>query len=213
MDLKQFGKALEASPGGLHFLNTTIIPSGMDGTWVVEEVNATAVRSWLSGMAHAGEVDFAQSHIGHQATADVASELFGVKLAMDRTPWDGRGVAVALQLRGRLPEGQILSREELESMGYSIRVLYRIAPVPVIENDWNGQDEVDAVALRSLGPRAERASAWTAEALRKDLVKAMGMHGKAELAIETALPGLLSMLWEAHELNLKRIDELRRQIA
>lgn len=112
----------------LHFLNTTIIPSGVDGDWIVEEVTVPFIRHCLLYLGHAGQVDFAQSHIGHEATAQVATELFGQPLPMDRTPWKGDGLGVAIQLRGRLPEGQILSREELEKVGYAVRVVFRAFP-------------------------------------------------------------------------------------
>jgi hypothetical protein len=55
----------------------------------------------------------------------MASELLEQPIPMDRTPWDGDGVAFAIQLNGRLPEGQILSRPELEALGYSLRVMVR----------------------------------------------------------------------------------------
>lgn len=54
---------------------------------------------------------------------------------------------------------------------------------------------------------------WSKEQLKAELVEAMGPHRKAELAVEHVLPELLAMLWEARDLNLKRIDELRRRVS
>lgn len=115
--------------GKFHYLNTTIIPSGADGTWIVEETNIPFILHCLMYLGHAGLADFAQSHIGHEATAQLASQLFNQEIPMDRTPWDGTGIGVAIQLRGRLPEGQILSRTELDKIGYTIRLLFK-------ENFW-----------------------------------------------------------------------------
>lgn len=116
----------------LAFLNTTIIPPGADGVWVVEEATAEYVRRCLSMLAHHGLVDFGRSHIGHESTAAIASELFfpgSAPLLVDRTPWDGKGVGVALQVRGRPQEGKILTRAEVEKLGYTVRVLFRRAAV------------------------------------------------------------------------------------
>lgn len=139
----------------LHFLNTTIIPSGADGAWLVEEVTVPFIRHCLLYLGHAGQVDFAVSHIGHEATAQVASELFGQPLPMDRTPWAGDGLGVAIQLKGRLPEGQILQREELEKIGYAVRVVFRAIPQ---QPEPAGNPELAELAtrLRNIANRVDR---------------------------------------------------------
>lgn len=139
----------------LHFLNTTIVPSGADGEWIVEEVTVPFVRHCLLYLGHAGQVDFAISHIGHEATAQVATELFGQPLAMDRTPWDGQGLGVAIQLKGRLPEGQILQRDELEKIGYAVRVVFR--PFPQRPQPASNPDLAElATRLRNIANRVDR---------------------------------------------------------
>lgn len=52
---------------------------------------------------------------------------------------------------------------------------------------------------------------WTAETLEQQLRVAMGPHQKAELMVPE-LARLLSFLWEARQLNLKRIDDLRARV-
>lgn len=126
--IDRIGKILYDGP--IHLLNTTIVPPGADGTWIVEVVDASFVNHCISTLAHAGQMDFIVSHIGHEATAAVASELLRQKIDMDRTPWDGAGLAFALQLHGRPPEGKILSREEMDAVGYSWRVLFRVGATP-----------------------------------------------------------------------------------
>ena len=53
------------------------------------------------------------------------STLLGVSVPFDRTPLrlEGPTQALAFQLRGRPPEGTILSAEEIEQYGYDFRLL------------------------------------------------------------------------------------------
>lgn len=140
--------------GGLHLLNTTIIPPGASGTWVVEDVETEWAKHVV---AHAGHWSmFPNSHIGHQATATIAGELLAVGVEVSRTPWDGRGLGLALQLNGRPEEGKILSREEMEALGYSWRVLYRIDPA-------------DGLPVDHYRPGSSREATSARERLRKDL--------------------------------------------
>lgn len=124
----------------LHLLNTSIIPSA-PGAYTVEayEVNLPAAQAIL---AHASEV---VSHVGHESTAQVMSTLLGVEVPMSRAPMslqpneeernpnppEGDGclipqwpiVALVFQLRGRPPEGTILTAAQIEDYGYDLRLL------------------------------------------------------------------------------------------
>ncbi len=112
--------------GGLHLLNTTIIPAGQDGRWEVATISndlAAHLFRYVCGFGLFPEV-----HIGHQATAEIAGELLGgCRIEPDRTPWKGDGLGLALQLKGRIPEGKILSRDDMDLIGYDWRVFYRLA--------------------------------------------------------------------------------------
>jgi hypothetical protein len=70
-----------------------------------------------------------QSAIGHQATAEILTELLGVAVPVNRINYvQGVGdVAIVFKLRGRAPEGVILSRSEVEQMGYDFGLLTRVA--------------------------------------------------------------------------------------
>lgn len=123
----------------LHLLNTSIVPSA-PGAYTVEayEVDLPAAQALL---AHASEVI---SHVGHESTAQVMGALLGRPIPMDRTPLnicpdeernpnppEGDGCliprwpiyALAFQLRGRAPEGRILSAAEIEGIGYDLRLI------------------------------------------------------------------------------------------
>ena len=65
------------------------------------------------------------SAVGHEATAEVLSRLLGVKVPVNRAriqmqPGDE---AVVFRLHERLPEGKVLSAEELEQHGYDLALL------------------------------------------------------------------------------------------
>jgi hypothetical protein len=69
-----------------------------------------------------------QSAVGHQATADVLSDLFERPVTMNRIQYAQRPgeTAIVFKLKGRPPEGVVLSREEVGAMGYELGTLTRI---------------------------------------------------------------------------------------
>lgn len=68
-----------------------------------------------------------QSAIGHEATAQILSELLQITIPVNRIDFEQqpRERAIVLKLRGRVEEGKILSREEIEAIGYDLYVLTR----------------------------------------------------------------------------------------
>lgn len=76
-------------------------------------------------IAEAG--DDIQSAIGHQATADILTELLGIPVAVNRIEYRQQvgDQAIVFKLRGRAPEGVILNREEVEKVGYDFGLLER----------------------------------------------------------------------------------------
>lgn len=119
--------------GPLHLLNTTIIPSSAgDGYYELISVSPGQARQavfsalGLSDIGDDGSGPF--SHVGHESTAAIMTALLGTEVKMDRSPWDGSGIALILQLNGRPPEGRILSVEEIEEIGYSWRMLRKAGP-------------------------------------------------------------------------------------
>lgn len=74
------------------------------------------------------------SAIGHEATAQILSELlsteaYPVHVPVNRIQAEQQvgQPALVFKVNGRLPEGVILDREQLEKIGYSLGWLFRTA--------------------------------------------------------------------------------------
>jgi len=67
------------------------------------------------------------SAIGHEATAQILSEILQITIPVNRIAYvqQPREKAIVFKLRGRPQEGSILSREEIEAIGYDLYVLTR----------------------------------------------------------------------------------------
>jgi hypothetical protein len=68
------------------------------------------------------------SAIGHQATAQLLSILLGVQVPTNRiqvflSPGDQ---AIALVLKARLPEGSVITLEQINQIGYDLYLIQRI---------------------------------------------------------------------------------------
>jgi hypothetical protein len=70
-----------------------------------------------------------ESAIGHQSTADLLTMLLRYPVAANRIEFkQGVGdLALVFKLKGRPPEGKVLSREEIESLGYEFGLIERIS--------------------------------------------------------------------------------------
>lgn len=98
-------------------MSTTVIPSGADGVWDIKTLSLQEARA----LNTLGSI----SAIGHQSTAEIVSELLGAEVPMNRisvTPQEG-DLFLCFKLNSRPPEGAILSREQIEEIGYSFCVM------------------------------------------------------------------------------------------
>ncbi len=104
--------------GKLYLLNTLIVPVNFDlykkARVRFERVSVTEAREVL------GQAKIIVSAIGHEGTARVLSKLLGVDVVVNRIsvffePGD-RGLHFFL--KQRLPEGVVLSEEELKKLDY-----------------------------------------------------------------------------------------------
>ena len=68
------------------------------------------------------------SFVGHSATAEILSELLDMPVATSREQYaqSHEDVAIIFKLKGRPAEGKILSRNEIEAIGYDFGVLTMI---------------------------------------------------------------------------------------
>jgi hypothetical protein len=99
----------------IHLLNTAIIPAQAGDCDVqVYSISLAQCQEMVCGNAWV-------SHVGHESTAKVLSQLLGEQIPTSREPWDGTGIGIAFQLTQRLGEGQILSEEELRALPYILR--------------------------------------------------------------------------------------------
>ncbi|PAB58345.1 YddF family protein [Anaeromicrobium sediminis] len=68
------------------------------------------------------------SAIGHESTAQALSDLLGIHIPMNRIQFKQAvgQKAVVIKLNERPPEGVVLSREEIDKIGYSLKLMERL---------------------------------------------------------------------------------------
>jgi len=74
-----------------------------------------------------GDLGF-KSAIGHESTAQIISELLGIDCSVNRIIYEQKTgeSALVFKLKRRSPEGKILTREEIEDIGYEWGILCKI---------------------------------------------------------------------------------------
>ena len=92
-------------------------------------VNASITPDLAEGFARSSIIKLIQSAIGHQPTAEFLSDLFAFPVATNRIilQQTTNDLMLVFKLKGRPPEGKILSRAELSLMEYEFGVLRKIA--------------------------------------------------------------------------------------
>jgi hypothetical protein len=65
--------------------------------------------------------------VGHVSTAEILTTLLDINIDVNRQMFEQQvnQTALVFKLNGRLPEGVVLSRDEIETMGYSFKTLIR----------------------------------------------------------------------------------------
>jgi hypothetical protein len=109
----------------LTLLNTSILTSF--GSYTFKPLTLEEAQALVNDFQQEGRS--IQSAIGHQSTADLLTMLLGFPVAVNRLEFKQSvdDVALIFKLKGRPPEGKVLSREELEEMGYEFGLLKRSA--------------------------------------------------------------------------------------
>lgn len=102
----------------LALLNTTIVTT--DGLYEVRTIKLEEAQN----LAQSNELD---SAVGHDTTAQIMSDLLGVEVETCRQQFSQEigQMALVFKLKGRPPEGVILSRQEIEAMGYEFKLMVR----------------------------------------------------------------------------------------
>jgi hypothetical protein len=106
----------------LAVLNTSIVTE--DGTYRLHTIDLPSARHLVANAS--GGID---SAVGHEATAAVLSEMLGVEVPVNRQQFAQQPgqQALVLKMDGRPPEGVVLDRAGMEQIGYTLRVLTRMA--------------------------------------------------------------------------------------
>jgi hypothetical protein len=108
----------------LTFLNAPILTA--PGDYRYEPITLTAARDLVRDFHESGRT--IQSAIGHASTAELMTTMLKYPVANNRihfiqTPSD---IALVFKLKQRAPEGVVLTRQEIEAIGYELGLLSRI---------------------------------------------------------------------------------------
>ena len=100
-------------------MNTSILPN--DGLFQMQTVDGETAKAWA---AEGGWV----SAVGHPGTAEVMSALLGAVIPPNRiqVAFEVGDEALVFKLDCRLPEGKVLSAEELRGLPFSWKLLKRV---------------------------------------------------------------------------------------
>ena len=103
----------------LAILNTSIATA--DGNYALRTITLDEAQFLVN------EADGLDSAVGHAATAEILTRLLGVDIPVNRQQFAQQvgQKALVFKLSGRIPEGTILSLEEIENLGYELKVLER----------------------------------------------------------------------------------------
>ncbi len=119
----------------LYLFNTTIMPN--EGVYVNRKVSLEQVKDIFfnfsngKSLAEGCPIEFT-SAIGHQGAVDAFNTVFPMlmgEVKLNRIPslMNIGDQAVALKIKGRMPEGAILTLEELQSIGFEFFHITRTA--------------------------------------------------------------------------------------
>jgi len=109
----------------LVLLNTSILTA--HGAFTFNPLPLEDVRSLVIEFQRTGKT--IESAIGHQSTAELLSSLLDLPVPNNRIEFmqTTDDLALVFKLNQRPPEGRVLSREEIEEIGYEFGLLTRIA--------------------------------------------------------------------------------------
>lgn len=108
----------------LILFNTSILTDY--GTFLYQRLMLDEARTLVREFQAEGKT--IQSAIGHQSTAVLLTTLLQYAVAVNRMEFKQTvgDLALIFKLKGRPPEGRVLSQEEVEAIGYEFGLLKRI---------------------------------------------------------------------------------------
>lgn len=103
--------------GTLYILNTLIVPVNFD---ICEDVHIHMKRISVEEARELVRAAKVESAVGHEATAEFLSALLGVEIPFQRKSvfLQTGDRALHVFLKQRLPEGVVLSRQDLEKLDF-----------------------------------------------------------------------------------------------
>ena len=103
----------------LAILNTSILTA--EGSYTLKQISLEEAKT----LVHTNEV---LSAIGHQSTAEILTELLETSIPLNRIMFaqETGQKAIVFKLNGRPEEGKILTRDEIEAIGYKFQLLEKI---------------------------------------------------------------------------------------
>lgn len=102
-------------------LNTSILTLTAYGLFNYEPTTLEEAKRLISTYGYS-------SAVGHQATAEILTELLGLPVEMNRVNYiQGKGSqAIVFKLKSRIAEGVILTKTQIEEIGYEFGILTRL---------------------------------------------------------------------------------------
>jgi Domain of unknown function (DUF1874) len=103
-------------------LNTSILTN--DGQYILETISLETAKDLVVGQ----ELEYDLCG-GLVATAQIISNLLDITILANRQQFaqEVDQQALVFKLKGRIPEGRVLSQEEIEAIGFEWKLLTRLA--------------------------------------------------------------------------------------
>ena len=98
----------------MYLMNTTMMPNNV-GTYVAKPIDSAAAVALMSECERV-------SAIGHESSAQAMSAVLGESIQHNRLTiaLESGDSMLCLKLRGRPPEGAILTKEQMDEIGYDL---------------------------------------------------------------------------------------------
>lgn len=92
-----------------------------NGLYSVSDIDIVTARKYIKQNGFI-------SAIGHEATAQVLSEILGITIPVNRVELQQQvgQKAIALKLNHRAPEGQILNKQQIMEVGFTLKLIERL---------------------------------------------------------------------------------------